>query len=445
MDYLEYIRDYYHAQSKGFKDLDSLPKAFPKELLQDEEFVEQMIGNGLTKGLLNILPDNLKNDKDFLIILVQADDQIYRTLPKQFQKDPDIALYSLKPDGYGGGYGMEFPIELMLDRDFVLQAAGINGNIICNYFETGLYGSGKYKDYDLAKDRELILTAVSHASHALNYLSNELKDDKEIVLAAVSHYGTNYQYASDRLKDDDEVIEATKKAKKYPVDVYTTAYPNYIPPKLRNDRRIALASVKKNAFAFEKLPNEFRDDKEIALEAVKNNGCVIEFASERLKQDDEVMYEAASSNFNALEYASPDQLRNRDLILRIAKRNGKIFCMDYEMNRYGYPKDREIVLAAVSNYGNALKYASKELQNDKEVVLTAVKNAEWDDCHNDTAFMYASDELKHDREVVETAVKCCPSSFEFIPESFKEDPELKALGENKSSLPDDVPEDDLPF
>ena len=34
--------------------------------------------------------------------------------------------------------------------------------------------------------------------------------------------------------------------------------------------------------------------------------------------------------------------------------------------------DKEIVLVAVNKYGFILEYASKELQNDKDIVLAAV-------------------------------------------------------------------------
>ena len=52
--------------------------------------------------------------------------------------------------------------------------------------------------------------------------------------------------------------------------------------------------------------------------------------------------------------------------------------------------DREIVLAAVTQDGYALEFAS----NDREVVLAAVTQ-------NGEALEYASEDLKRDREIVE--------------------------------------------
>ena len=39
--------------------------------------------------------------------------------------------------------------------------------------------------------------------------------------------------------------------------------------------------------------------------------------------------------------------------------------------------DKEIVLAAVNNYGIALNFTNKILQKDKEIVLAAVNNDGW--------------------------------------------------------------------
>ena len=66
-------------------------------------------------------------------------------------------------------------------------------------------------------------------------------------------------------------------------------------------------------------------------------------------------------------------------------------------------KDRDVVLAAVKNYGPALKYAP-ELQGDKEVVLAACSN-KW----ANHGLKYASPELQADKELIEIAQKSTES------------------------------------
>ena len=66
---------------------------------------------------------------------------------------------------------------------------------------------------------------------------------------------------------------------------------------------------------------------------------------------------------------------------------------DYYVNMKG-----KKVLPKVQQYKNALEYASDELKNDKQVILTVVQQNGW-------SLKYASDELKNDKEVVLKAVQ----------------------------------------
>ena len=54
------------------------------------------------------------------------------------------------------------------------------------------------------------------------------------------------------------------------------------------------------------------------------------------------------------------------------------------------------MLAAVNQYGWALRYASAKLKNDKDVVLAAVKQ-------DGRALRYASDKLKIDKNIRKAA------------------------------------------
>jgi len=71
--------------------------------------------------------------------------------------------------------------------------------------------------------------------------------------------------------------------------------------------------------------------------------------------------------------------------------------------------------------GGALGLASKELRNDKEVVLEAVKT-------NWPALEFASDELRADRDVVLAAVKQDGRALEYASDELKS--ELKKEANN---------------
>lgn len=56
--------------------------------------------------------------------------------------------------------------------------------------------------------------------------------------------------------------------------------------------------------------------------------------------------------------------------------------------------DKDVVLAAVSNYGAALEYASDELKADKEVVIAAVTNDPY-------VLDFAAEEMRDDDDVMD--------------------------------------------
>ena len=103
----------------------------------------------------------------------------------------------------------------------------------------------------------------------------------------------------------------------------------------------------------------FYTTKEHALAAVTKEGYRLKYASEELRADKEVVLAAVKEYGDALEHAVPEVL------------------------------DKEVVLTAVKEYGGALEHASLEMCADKEVVLAAVKQ------YGD-ALQYASEELKND-------------------------------------------------
>jgi len=82
-------------------------------------------------------------------------------------------------------------------------------------------------------------------------------------------------------------------------------------------------------------------------------------------------------------------------------------------------KDRNEVLAAVKEDGNALEYADESLKKDKEIVMAAVKQDGW-------ALEYADESLKKDKEIVMAAVtqdEWCTPLF-FADTSLKKDKEI---------------------
>ena len=127
------------------------------------------------------------------------------------------------------------------------------------------------------------------------------------------------------------------------------------------------------------------------LPCLEKHGWALKYASNALKNDKEVVLAAVSNWGSALQFASYFW-NDKDVLLAAVQTDGEALeWADDELKN-----DKEVVLAAVQESGKALQWASKEMKHEKEVVLTAVQ--EWA-----FAMKYASDALQNDREILSWA------------------------------------------
>ena len=86
---------------------------------------------------------------------------------------------------------------------------------------------------------------------------------------------------------------------------------------------------------------------------------------------------------------------DREIVLAALKQNGN--ALNYVIERY--KEDREMVITAVRQNGDALRYADKKLKDDKEIVMNALSG------FNQWSISFASNRLKKDIELIEYAVE----------------------------------------
>ena len=112
------------------------------------------------------------------------------------------------------------------------------------------------------------------------------------------------------------------------------------------------------------------------------------------------MLAAVSQHGDALRYATKEPKGDREIVLAAVSKNGQALQYATEQLK----ADREIVLAAVSNEGYALQYATKELKGDREIVLAAVSK-------NGLALNHAANGLKVDDEMIRHALEQSPDQL----------------------------------
>jgi hypothetical protein len=268
-----------------------------------------------------------------------------------------------------------------------------------------------FKEY--IRDRAIVLKAVGLNGMFLQ-ACRSFWSDRQVVLQAVKSNGLALQFADSRLRMDLDILE-----------VALTNNPDaihYAPRDLMSDRDAALRLVRCHGLVLKFFCRELRFDRDVVLAAVRQNGLALACASEALQGDREVAHAAVCSNGLAMRYIKPDLRYDREIALDAVESNEMameflpgILLHDSEivvaggsylswampsiMKKLG--KDRDFVLACVGKDGLSLKYAATHYKCDFEIVSIAVQQ-------NARAIRFAHHTLQDDPDIMESAVQACP-------------------------------------
>ena len=173
---------------------------------------------------------------------------------------------------------------------------------------------------------------------------------------------------------------------------------------------LALELVRTSFEVFRHLPATFQEDRDIALVAVRDSRCATIYSSlcTNLKMDADLAIVAVTQNNASLRHVSKIVFSDRSFMLIAIEKDPLLLEQHSEFN-----DDREVVMKAVSTSGDTLRYASKRLKGDKEVVAKASPHA----------LQYASEELQNDKKLMLKAI----SGFPYILKACKE----TRLGEDR--------------
>jgi hypothetical protein len=95
---------------------------------------------------------------------------------------------------------------------------------------------------------------------------------------------------------------------------------------------------------------------------------------------------------NGFSLSGSDYTNNKEVVIAAVKNNGQAL----EFASTSLQEDKEVVMAAVKNDGSAIQFASALLQKDKDVLLASVKN--------NIYALYTYRELQHDKDIFMAAV-----------------------------------------
>lgn len=243
---------------------------------------------------------------------------------KDFRGDKEIVMAALKNDNRVIAHAHK---KLRADREVMLEAVKASGLNL------------EYASDELKKDHELVLEAVKSNAYAIRYADPSLCANKELMLQAVFRYGELLSYASDDLKNDFDVVRK---------------------------------AVEENIFAYKYASHEMQCDKRIVRNFIGKGGSFMDIPDEvrdHYRKDKDVAKEAIISDARNSTHFYPDLFNDRSLMNDIFGQWG------FAIGQFPqYQDDKDLALVAVQRNGESIKFLSKQLKNDPEVVLAAIKD-----------------------------------------------------------------------
>ena len=136
-------------------------------------------------------------------------------------------------------------------------------------------------------------------------------------------------------------------------------------------------------------------DRALATQACTTNGDALMNCSAELKDDKALVLLAVTTSVDTLLWASPRLKEDKEVLLQACRYFGRAIRYTQQLRA-----DRDVVLVAVTNDGNALQHvpASSGLKNDFHIVKAAVTS-------KPLSLQYASEECRRNVELLVIAAK----------------------------------------
>lgn len=129
-----------------------------------------------------------------------------------------------------------------------------------------------------------------------------------------------------------------------------------------------------------------------------------------LPNNEKLVLDAVKENANDLRFALDVFKDNKKVVLEAVKQDGS--AIEYASERL--QDDEEVVLEAVKQAGHAIKYANYRFRQDRKVMLTVVQTF-------GCGLQYASDDLRDDKNLVLEALKNNSYALQYASERLRDE------------------------
>lgn len=335
----------------GIKVLSYVKKDFDKSKISTKKFYINQLEKSIIEPNIKNIPEKYKKDRDILLKLVELDAYNLKLI------DPNIENYK------------EF-IKLSIEKNPM---------------------SIKYASDEIKSDEFFVRTAINKNVLSFRHVADKFRLDKQFIYENIHNYNLLLE-CLDYANNSNKQIEYTA-----------------------NQENIILDIVKQHSEFIKYTENKYKSNYNIALEAVKQNGLLLEYIDEDLKYNLSIIKESIINNIKAYQFI-PNKLKYEKQLIEILLRsdfyNNTIMDLLYSAPAY-IKQNKEYVKKIVEREGIYLQCVSKELQNDKETALIALKNDE-------LAINYIGESLKHDEDIQNTLKNYEQDKDSFLNDNEKE-------------------------
>lgn len=259
--------------------------------------------------------------------------------------------------------------------------------------------------------KKLNIEAISGGTMKFEEIPEMLKRDKDVIKAVVSFDGWDLEKVSAEFKNDKEIVEAAIAKDGVALQ--------FASEELRNDKDIVMNAMMTSPF-FEPASDELKNDKEFIMEVYEKSpesDLLLSYLPENLKNDKDIVLALTAKYGGAFRNASEELKNDKDFVIQIVSRNEKSASAVYEISEE-LKNDKDVISAASKNHEGAIHAASRELQNDREFLLSLIE----DNYH--VMFQMGQGDIKDwkdDKEFVVDAVKKNPMAIMFASDKIKKE------------------------
>ena len=350
-------------------------------------------------GLIQYASNKCRDNSDTMLLTITRLPKAIRFASERLLNNPDFIIEVMKKGCCAHLAMKHASVEVRDNPAVVLAAVQENGSAL------------EFASARLCEDEDIALAAVASKTRAANFVARRYLNNKEFMQTAIQKNQYLVGYASKNLQADKDFITWILKLEG--ISRANCDAMHFACPSLRDDADVVWTAVCRNPESIKFASERLKNDKTIILFVVQRSGLALRFASQPLKRDWDVVSTAMENNYQAIRLVSTSLLDNEDFALlaiqeqaRARKSEGGpgkvedafeiLPCLSERVRCR-----RKVVMSAINSgtdngYGG-LKYASPNLKNDLSVVLNAVSL-------HASSYLYASKDMQENPQVIRKAI-----------------------------------------